>query len=282
MLLATFFFAVMNVFVKQLGDIPAMEIVFFRCLVAAVLCFVGIWRSKIDWRGSNRRLLLLRGGFGTAALFTFFLTVQTLPLATAVTIQYLSPIFTALIAVRFLGEQIGWQQWCLYALAFAGVFVMKGFDPNISLTALTIALFSAAASGAAYALVRGLKGKEPPLVVVLHFQLVGIAVGLAAAFFDWKNPADGWQWFCLLMTGVLTQAGQMCLTTALQSAPIARVSILGYTGLIYALFFGVFLFGETYTMQNLIGIFLVIVSVILSVIVGKPEKTTAVNENSFA
>ncbi len=48
MLLATFAFAVMNVFVKQLHRIPAMEIVFFRCLVSAAICFVGISSARVD------------------------------------------------------------------------------------------------------------------------------------------------------------------------------------------------------------------------------------------
>src|SRR3954468_8119591 len=94
MLLATFAFAVMNVFVKQLSRIPAMEIVFFRCLVSAAICFVGIAWTGVDWKGNNNALLIARGAFGTLALFTFFVTIQNIPLATAVTIAYLSPIFT--------------------------------------------------------------------------------------------------------------------------------------------------------------------------------------------
>src|SRR6476661_707578 len=95
MLLATFAFAVMNVFVKQLDRIPAMEIVFFRCLVSGLICGVVIARQRMDWQGNNHTLLIARGTFGTLALFTFFITLQRMPLATAVTIQYLSPIFTA-------------------------------------------------------------------------------------------------------------------------------------------------------------------------------------------
>lgn len=163
MLLATFFFAVMNVFVKQLVNIPAMEIVFFRCLVSAAICFVGINRARVDWRGNNNALLLARGTFGTIALYTFFLTVQNIPLATAVTIQYLSPIFTTLIAVFLLGEKVKTLQWLFYALAFVGVFVMKGFDGSVSTAFLVTGIVSAFCSGMAYNLVRRLKEREHPL-----------------------------------------------------------------------------------------------------------------------
>src|SRR3954452_10553784 len=89
MLLATCAFSVMNVFVKQLNRIPAMEIVFFRCLVSALICFAGIARARVDWKGNNNLLLVARGSFGTVALFAFFITLQNIPLATAVTIAYL-------------------------------------------------------------------------------------------------------------------------------------------------------------------------------------------------
>ena len=282
MLLATFFFAVMNVFVKQLNDIPAMEIVFFRCLVSALICFVGISRAKVDWKGNNNLMLILRGTFGTIALFTFFLTVQNIPLASAVTIQYLSPIFTTVIAVFLLGERVKSIQWLFYAIAFAGVFVMKGFDGTVSTVFLVTGIVSAFCSGMAYNLVRSLRERENPLVVVLHFQLVGVVAGFIFTLFNWVTPSSLWEWFCLVMCGVLTQAGQVCLTKSLQAERIANVSILNYTGLIYALVFGVFIFGEIYTWQTLIGILIVVGSVILSVLYGNSRRLKIIDETAAA
>ena len=282
MLMATFFFAIMNVFVKQLSSIPAMEIVFFRCLVSALICFVGIWRAKVDWRGNNNALLIARGSFGTIALFTFFLTVQNIPLATAVTIQYLSPIFTTFIAVFLLNEKVRALQWIFYALAFAGVFVMKGFDSSVSTFFLVTGIISAFCSGVAYNLVRRLKEREHPLVVVLHFQLVGVVAGFVFTAFNWVTPANLWQWFCLLMCGILTQLGQICLTKSLQADRVANVSILNYTGIVYALLFGVFIFGEVYTMQTILGILLVVLGVVLSVIYGKRSRLEVIDETTAA
>ena len=191
MLVATLAFAVMNVFVKQLGRIPAMEIVFFRCLGSGLICGVEVARRQLDWKGNNHTLLITRGAFGTLALFTFFITLQHLPLATAVTIQYLSPIFTALIGVFILREMVPARQWLFYGIAFAGVFVLKGFDSRVSMFYLLIGISSALCSGMAYNLVRRLREREEPIVVVLHFQLVGIAAGLVFFFFDWRTPGHG-------------------------------------------------------------------------------------------
>ncbi|MFL6590657.1 MAG: DMT family transporter [Chthoniobacterales bacterium] len=282
MLLATCAFSVMNVFVKQLTRIPAMEIVFFRCLFSAAICFVGIARAGVDWKGNNNLLLIARGSFGTLALFTFFITLHNIPLATAVTIAYLSPIFTTLIGVFLLGEQVRAKQWLFYGIAFAGVLVIKGFDSSVPMLYLFTGLVSAVGSGVAYNLVRRLKEREHPIVVVLHFQLVGVVAGFIVTLFVWVKPASAWEWFCLLMCGLLTQIGQTWLTKSLQAERIAHVSILNYTGLIYALAFGVFIFGEHYPAQTIFGIVLVVTGVLLSVIYGQRKPLEVIEESELA
>ena len=71
------------------------------------------------------------------------------------------------------------------------------------------------------------------------------------------------------MCGVLTQVGQVCLTKSLQSERIAKVAVLNYIGLIYALIFGVTMFGEHYTAQTVFGISLVVTGVLFAVVYGK-------------
>jgi drug/metabolite transporter (DMT)-like permease len=263
MLLSTLSFAVMNVFIKKVSNIPAMEVVFFRCAVSMLLCFYIIWQDKADWKGSNRKLLLARGIFGTIALYTFFITLQQIPLGTAVTIQYLSPIFTTIIAIFWLHEKVKPLQWLFFALSFAGVLVIKGFDSRISLTMLAVGITSALASGFAYNMVRSLKEKEHTMVVVLHFQLIGVLTGFVFMLFDWKTP-QGWEWFYLIMIGICTQLGQVNLTKALQSEKIANVTIFNYLGILYALGFGFLLFGEHYGGLTLWGIALVLAGVLLN------------------
>lgn len=265
MFLSTLAFALANVFVKQVSHIPAMEVVFFRCALATVLCFAGLYRAKADWKGSNRKLLLLRGLFGTSALFFFFTTLQNIPLASAMTIQYLSPIFTSIIAIFVLKEGVKRLQWLFYAIAFSGVLLIERFDARVSLFYLCLGVFSAFCSGVAYNLVRGLRGKEHPLTVVLHFQLVGAVLGLFSLFFDWRTPA-GWDWLYLALIGVFSQLGQIFLTNALQRERVAGVAIVNYTGLVYGLLIGSFVFLEPQSAESLSGMLLVVFGVLLSVV----------------
>jgi drug/metabolite transporter (DMT)-like permease len=268
MFLSTFAFFLANTLVKQVSHIPAMEVVFFRCSIATVFCFVGIYRAEADWIGSNHLQLLLRGIFGTTALYFFFITLQNVPLASAMTIQYLSPIFTSIIAIFVLKEGVKNVQWLFYAVAFSGVILIEQFDSRISLFYLSIGIISAFCSGMAYNLVRSLKGKEYPLTIVLHFQLVGAIAGLIGMFFDWQTP-QGWDWLYLFLIAVFSQLGQVFLTSALQKERVAGVAIVNYTGLIYALLVGALVFGEEQSATSMAGMLLVVFGVLLSMFYSK-------------
>ena len=265
MFLSTLAFSLANVFVKQVAHIPAMEVVFFRTTVASAFCIIGLYRANADWRGSNRTLLLLRGLFGTIALYLFFVTLQNIPLASAMTIQYLSPIFTSIIAIFILSEKVRSLQWVFYGIAFAGVLMIQQIDTRVSLFYLIIGIVSAFCSGVAYNLVRSLRGREHPLTVVLHFQLVGVVAGFVSVLFEWRTPT-GWDWLYLFLVGVFSQLGQVFLTSALQKERAASVSIVNYTGLVYAISIGWLVFGETHSVETFIGMLLVVCGVAASVI----------------
>ena len=268
MFLSTLAFSLANICVKQVSHIPPVEVLFFRCTIATTLCVIGIQHKKADWWGSNRKLLFFRGLFGTTALYLFFVTLQNIPLAPATTLQYLSPIFTSIIAIFLLKESVRPFQWICYAIAFGGVLLIERFDARVSLLYALFGIGSAFCSGVAYNLVRSLRGKEDPLTVVLHFQGTGAIVGFIGIFFEWQTP-QGWDWLFLLMIGVFSQLGQIFLTNAFQREPVAGVAIVIYTGLVYALLVGALVFGEEQSAVSMSGMLLVVFGVLLSVLHGR-------------
>ncbi|HVF30309.1 MAG TPA: DMT family transporter, partial [Pyrinomonadaceae bacterium] len=146
-----------------------------------------------------------------------------------------------------------------------GVLFIERIDTRISLFYLVIGIVSALCSGVAYNLVRSLRGKEHPLTVVLHFQLVGVVTGSISLFFEWRMPT-GWDWLFLLLVGIFSQLGQIFLTDALQKERAASVSIVNYTGLIYAISIGWFIFGEIQSPGTFVGMGLVVCGVVASVL----------------
>ncbi|MEZ5306796.1 MAG: DMT family transporter [Pyrinomonadaceae bacterium] len=268
MFFSTFSFQMANVFVKHLGAMPVMEIVLFRSLVAGIVCWIGLRSAGVSVFGHNRKFLVYRGIVGTLALVFFFLTLQNIPFASATTIQYLSPIFTAAIGVFFLRESVRPIQWLFYLIAFSGVLIMKNFDPRISLGFLFLGILSALGSGIAYNLVRHLKESEHPLVVILYFQVIGVLAGIPASFLDWRTPS-GSEWFYLILIGGFSYLGQHFLTNAFNRERAASVAIIIYSGLVYAITIGWFVYGEKQTLQTFLGMGMVVVGVIMSMLYGR-------------
>ena len=281
MFLSTLAFFLANSFVKAVEHIPAMEIIFFRCIVATAICLVGLVRAKASIIGSNHAMLLLRGLFGTTALFTFFTTLQHIPLAPAQTLQYVSPIFTTIIAIFLLRESIAIPQYAFYAIAFGGVLLIDQVDDRISPFYLMLGIVSAFCSGMAYNLVRSMRGKEHPLTIVFHFQAVGAVAGFIFLFFDWQTP-QGWDWLYLVCVGVFSQLGQVFLTRALQSEAVAGVAIINYTGLVYAITVGWAIFGEPQSLASIGGMGLVVAGVLMSVMYGRRKQRMAAIEVTAA
>lgn len=264
MLYGTLAFAFMQVCVKFVMDVPVHQIILIRSLVSLIISFTLIKMLRMPILGNNYKFLFLRGFFGMIALTLFFLTIQNMPLASAVTIGYLSPIFTAIFAVFILKEKLKLFQVGFFLVSFGGVLVLSGFDERINTLYLLTGIGSAVFAGLAYNCIRLLKDTDHPYVVVLYFPLVSIPVMGIWSLFDWYSPTPH-DWFFLLLTGVFTQIGQVYMTRALQAELAGKVTSLKYIGTIYALGFGVFLFGESYSVFNIIGIALVISGVILNI-----------------
>lgn len=270
MLASTGFYAILNLCVKELSYIPAMELIFFRSTISFIICAYGIRRAGVAFFGHNKPWLMVRGMAGILALWLYFSSIQQMPLAAAVSIQYTSPVFTALFATFLLGEgMIGWK-WFFFLLSMAGVLFIKGWDPRIAPESVAIGLGSAVFSGLAYNAVRKLNVSEHPLVIILYFPLVALPVTGVATAFNWVSPV-GSDWWLVLVLGLCTQAGQYCMTRAIQLERLENVTFLNYAGILFALVLGYFTYGETFGAGSLLGMGLVMGGIFLNL--GRKRKT---------
>ena len=262
-LAATVFFTLMNVGVKYLPHIPAYEIVFFRALITLIVCYFLVRREGISLWGNNRKVLFLRGLTGTVALLMYFYTLQKMPLASAVTIQYLSPIFTIILATFIMKEKPRPVQWLFFLVSFSGVLMIKGFDARVTVPELVIGVTAAVFSGFAYNFIRKLKNTDHPLVVVFYFPLVTVPFVGAYTAVRWVTPS-GTDWLILIMIGLATTIAQIFMTRAYQLERASNVSNFNYLGSVYAIILGIALFDESVTALALAGIALIVFGVIMS------------------
>lgn len=263
MLLAGVFFALMNVSVKFIPHIPAIEIILFRSIFSLVFSFLVLKKIGVPVFGNNRKLLIIRGIVGSVGLISFFYTLQKIPLASAVTIQYLSPIFTTILGIFLVKERVRPIQFLFFGISFAGVIVLQGFDARVNLLYVSIGIISALFSGLAYNVIRKLKNTEHPLVIIFYFPLVTLPVASLVSYFTWVQPI-GWDWLILLWIGICTQTAQYFMTIAYQNANVSKVSSLSYIGILYALFFGFLFFGETFGVMSYVGMGLVLLGILLN------------------
>ena len=263
MLLAGFIFAIMNIAVKYLQDIPVVQIVFMRSFVMMIMVSFVVHRRKLNPLGTNKKLLILRGIFGTVGIAMFFYTLHNMPLASAVVVHYLTPIFTVLLSVILTKKNILPLQWLFFIICFVGILIIKGFDVRIDTFPLLIGVLGTLGAASAYNIIGLLKQTEHYLVIMFYFPLVTIPLVLVYIFItgDWVWTTS-LNWLVLTLIGVLTYGAQYFLTRAYQLGDVSKVSVISYLGIIYALAFGYWLFDEWYSPIVIAGIFLVVAGVV--------------------
>lgn len=271
MLFSSFAFSLMQLCVKALAHLPFTELVFFRSLVSLFLSLVILRRAKVNPLGNNKLFLILRGVFGVTALSLFFFTLQNLPIATAVTIQYLSPAFTALFAIFILKEPMKPLQWVFFGLSFIGIGFIKGFEEDVETIYFVSGVISAVFAGLAYNMIRKVKDTDHPVVVVMYFPLIATPIMGVISIFYWETPL-GWDWLLLLLMGIFTQIAQIYMTKAWQSEAANKIASLKYVGIFFALGWDFLLFDITHGWATFVGIALVLSGVVLNVVF-KTNKT---------
>ena len=265
MIISTLAFACMNVTVKYLENVNAFQIVFFRSLSSLVFTFGFLLKNRIPILGNQKKLLVLRGFVGVTSMTFFFMSIKYLPVATAVSLRYIAPIFAALFAVLFLKEKIKPLQWLFFFMSFFGVLIIKGFDENINTYGLMLVLIAAIFSGLVYNIISKIGTKDHPVVVVNYFMIIATIVGGVLSLSNWKTP-EGPEWILLMSLGVFGYFGQLYMTKAFQTAKTNQVAPLKYLEVIFTLMFGLLWFDEIYTIWSLLGIALIIGGLILNVI----------------
>ena len=271
LLASAFAFSLMTVCVKHLNErIPVAEIVFTRSVISLIITNLLIKKAGISPWGNRKVLLFIRGVLGTAALFCVFKAIKLLPLASATIIQYSYPTFTALAAWIILGETSNKRIGLAIIIGWLGITITaQPYEAqanflSISFIPIIIALAGAILTALAYVCVRKLSESEHPLVIVNYFPMVSIPITFPFVLSQGILPS-GIDWIWLLGVGVLTQLGQVWITTGLSLIPVARASSFNYVQVIFAALWGVLFFSEGISAGMLLGAIFILLSTLISV-----------------
>ena len=252
MILSAFGFSIMAVCVKLASGegIPVLEIVAARALVSLALSYLDVRRKGISLLGHKKHLLVARGTVGAIALVCVYYAITHLPLAEATVLQYLHPMFTAVLALIFLKEHIHLSLIVSIICSFIGlVFIARpeivfGLTENVlSHFAVGVALLGAFGSAVAYVLVRKLNETEDASVIIFYFPLIALPISIVLLGSDFVMP-DTWTCFVLLLVGIFTQVGQIGLTKAMKTETAGKATAFSYLQVVFAVLLGWMIFGE--------------------------------------
>ncbi len=270
MLLASFFFATMAVGVKVASEsFSTFELLFYRGLVSIV--FIGlVMRSRgIPFRTPLPAMHAWRSLIGVLSLGAWFYAIAHLPLATAMTLNYMSGVWVAAFIVGGAvlygkAERQGALMTTVLA-GFAGVVMLlrPTLDQN-QLFAGLIGLLSGMGAALAYLQVTALgRLGEPEGRTVFYFSIGSAVAGGLGMCFDALTPwsAVSWQaaaW--IVPIGVLASLGQWCMTRAYTRGATLMVANLQYAGILFAVFYSLVLFGDQIPLIGWVGMTVIVLS----------------------
>ena len=272
MLISALGFALMAACVKEVSGlgIPVLEIVAARAIVSGIISYADIKRKKISLWGHNKTLLIARGTVGTFALMFVYYAVTTLPLAEATVLQYLHPVFTAVLALFFLKETIQRSTITCIIVSLLGLFVI--IQPNLQLDtavhypwiSIVSGVMGALGSAVAYVIIKKLTKTDDSSVIIFYFPLVAFPISMIMLGSDFVVPslaATG----LLILVGIFTQVGQVGLTKALNSADANKATAYAYVQVLFSVFIGWAYFSEVPMTTTVIGGGLIMLGALINV-----------------
>jgi S-adenosylmethionine uptake transporter len=270
MIAASLFFAGMSVCIKYASlHFGPLEIVCYRGAIGLLVMSLLSRSRGVSLRTDVPMMHAWRNLVGVSALVAWFYAIAHLPLATAMTLNYMSGVWVAAFVIGgtlVMGRLADVRRQGPLILAvmagFAGVVMMlrPTLDQN-QLFAGLIGLLSGLMSALAYMQVAALgRVGEPEARTVFYFSLgATLAGGVGMQFFE-MHPLDTAHALWLLPVGVLAALGQLCMTRAYTRGATMVVANLQYSGIVFAALFGLFLFGDRIPLIGWLGMATIIAS----------------------
>ncbi len=266
MLLASFLFAVMAVCIKLgAANYGFPELVFYRSIFGVLFCAATLRQKRLTIRTSHPWRHVVRCAIGTTSITLGVIALGQLPIATAQTLNYTAPLAFGLILsaeMLFHKEKPDWPVLAAVAAGFAGVLLILRPDfPAELWSAALIGLLAGLTGGGADFMIRNLSlCGEPKERIIFYFTLCGTVAGFLGSLWTGFSPHTFEGVLTLLGIGLSATLAQFALTLAwAQGHPLVNC-VYQYSGILFAILFGLALFGESVDGLTLLGMAVVALS----------------------
>ena len=243
------------------GDFELGQVLFSRGLAALIIiALVLCWRRDFHIvRARYPRLQLIRALLIIASTFFFVSALRLMPLAEAIAITFVGPIFVTAMAPSILAERVGWRRWTAVLVGFAGVLVMlrPGGD---GLRWVALLPVGAALTGACGDLLTRRISHDEASGVTLFYSTLGVTLaGAVMAPFGWQPPGPV-DLSLFALAGALLCGAHFLQIETFRFAEAALVSPFKYSSLLWAVAIGYLVWGDIPDRWTLLGAALLIAS----------------------
>ncbi|HEY0060688.1 MAG TPA: DMT family transporter [Telluria sp.] len=274
MLFASFMFSAMGAGVKLASTMySTSEIVMYRGLVGTVMLLILVRAQRGTLRTAFAGAHLWRAAVGVVSLWLWFYAISKLPLATAVTLNYLAPIWMALFLLS-LGwwkskNHVEWPLILAIGMSFAGVtLVLQPAVASNQWLGGVVGIMSSVLSALAYLQVRNLgQMGEPEYRVVFYFSLMTVCAGAFGVVLEGRpagvplfTPHTWYGGALLLGVGLSATMAQMAMTRAYRVGKVLVVANLQYTGIIFSSLWGMLLWNDKFDWKVWLGMAVILAS----------------------
>jgi drug/metabolite transporter (DMT)-like permease len=267
--LASASFIAMDAAVKTLAPrFDAGLLAFFRFASGSVFAaLLWLWwrtpmPARSEWRWHGLRVVLL-----LFSLVGYFHALTLLPLAQAVAMSYLSPIFTSLLAIAVLGERPSRWIWTALACGTGGVGIalwpeLQAGTTNPRLEGLLVAALAAASFSGVMVLARRQAQRDSVWTILLLQNVLPMLLLAAPAAWGWKSPEAG-DLATIALIGAFATVGLLGVTWAFTHLEASRVAPLEYTSFLWAGVLGYLMFGEVPSAHTAVSAVLIVAGCLL-------------------
>ena len=254
MCMATLISSIAGGMVRELaGQIPAMELVFFRNVIALIVLVPIVMKQGVGLPSKSQiPVYALRVFFAYSAMVLLFYALARMPIADVYALQYTIPLFTILLAVIVLKQHADAHSWGACFVGFLGTLIVM--RPGIigitlaSLAALTTAFMHAGSNTTIKILAR----RDNPEVITLWTNFGMLPLALIPTLFLWVTPTAS-QWPLVIGIGVVSSIGGYCFTRSVSAADARIVQPFQFSRMIFAAAIGWIMFSELPDLWTWIG-----------------------------
>jgi len=258
MLLGVFMFSFGDALGKYLVSTYAVgQLLWLRACAALLVLSPLIWRHRREFLAMERpKLQAIRIVLSTMEVAAFFLATVYLPLADVTTYYLACPIFVTALSALVLREQVGWRRWTAILIGVCGVLIaLRPSAQTISWPAM-IALGGSLSFSLLLLITRSLRAT--PDIVMATSQFVGtFLLGALMSPFGWVTP-DAGSLALFAVAGCISVTALVCVNRSLKLAPASVVVPYQYSMIIWAVMFGITVFGDVPQPATILGAAIII------------------------